>query len=265
MTDDALHARVVGIARALLANGNGGAPSAAAVAAAVGVSRSSYYRLAGGSHRALLRAAGHVERPPTRERILDATAALLEEVGLAGLLMDAVAGRAGVSRPTLYRLFPGKAELFAELARRRAPLAALGPALAAVADRPPEEVLPALVAAAVPRLLANRGVLRAVLAEATTRGPESGAGWTIITGAYAALADYLRGQMAAGRLRRTDPLAAVQALLGPLLLYAVVRPDFWAAVAGGAPAPEPERTLAAVVQIWLRGLRPDPGTATGAE
>ena len=48
-------------------------------------------------------------------------------------------------------------------------------------------------------------------------------------------------------------------LLGPLLLHAVVRPDFWAEVAGDAPPAE--QTTAELVQIWLRGMRPDPEPA----
>jgi AcrR family transcriptional regulator len=253
VADEQLRARVVGIARALLADGD--APSADAVAAAAGISRSRYYRVVGGSHRALLREAGHVEEPATRERLLDAAAALLGEVGFGGLLMDAVAARAGVSRPTLYRLFPGKAELLAALARARAPLARLGPTLAAVVDRPPEEVLPDLVAAAVPLLLANRGVLRAILAQASMAGAESAAGRAVMAEGFAALVDYLEAQMAAGRLRREDPLAAVQALLGPIFLSVVVRPDFWAEIRG-EPSP-PVETINRLVHLWLRGMRRD--------
>src|SRR5829696_7250242 len=93
--------------------------------------------------------------------------------GGAGLLMDAVAARAAVSRATFYRLFPGKAELLAALAESRAPLAALDRFLAAAADRSPAAVVPELVTAALPRLLAQRGVLRAVLTEAMLAGPES--------------------------------------------------------------------------------------------
>ena len=245
--------RVVAAARSLLAGGV--VPTAADVATAAGMSRSTYYRLAGGSHRALLREAGHVERRSARARVLDATADLLGEVGGGGLLMDAVAERAGVSRPTLYRLFPGKAELLAELARTHTPLAALSQGLATLADRPPEDVLPPLVEAAVPQLLASRGVLRAVLAEVSAGGAEGGVGRAVVAGAYAALATYLQGQMVTGRLRQVDLLAAVQALLGPLLLHAVVQPDVWTDVI--ADPPPPEQTAADIVQLWLRGLRPD--------
>ncbi|WP_019812783.1 TetR/AcrR family transcriptional regulator [Saccharomonospora saliphila] len=50
-----------------------------------------------------------------RSAILDAAVALLAEHGYAGCAMTAVAARAKVATGTLYRHFPGKAELVAEV------------------------------------------------------------------------------------------------------------------------------------------------------
>jgi len=44
-------------------------------------------------------------------RILEATSAILFDKGYAGLTIDGVAAAAGVSRPTIYRRWPSKAEL----------------------------------------------------------------------------------------------------------------------------------------------------------
>ena len=44
-------------------------------------------------------------------RILEATKSILFEKGYAGLTIDGVAAAAGVSRPTIYRRWPSKAEL----------------------------------------------------------------------------------------------------------------------------------------------------------
>jgi AcrR family transcriptional regulator len=49
----------------------------------------------------------------TRQRIVDATAALHEEVGPARTTVTAIAQRAGVSRPTVYNQFPDDRSLFA--------------------------------------------------------------------------------------------------------------------------------------------------------
>lgn len=49
--------------------------------------------------------------PPTRQRILLATAVVLSRRGTTKLSLSAVAAEAGVSRPTLYRWFASKEEL----------------------------------------------------------------------------------------------------------------------------------------------------------
>jgi AcrR family transcriptional regulator len=51
--------------------------------------------------------------PEVTAALLRATAALLAEQGFANLSLEAVAARAGVGRPAIYRRFSGKAELAA--------------------------------------------------------------------------------------------------------------------------------------------------------
>lgn len=53
-----------------------------------------------------------------RERILEAAIAQLEEGGYASATVQAVAARAGVATGSVYRHFPSKSELFAEVFRR---------------------------------------------------------------------------------------------------------------------------------------------------
>ena len=57
---------------------------------------------------------------PTRDRLLAAAAATIEEGGYAAASVAAVAERAGVSAGALYRHFPSKAELFVEVFRTHA-------------------------------------------------------------------------------------------------------------------------------------------------
>ena len=58
--------------------------------------------------------------------IIDAALACFAESGLEGLTMDAVAARAGVSKATIYRRYPGKVELVMaaaeELSREQVPI-----------------------------------------------------------------------------------------------------------------------------------------------
>jgi AcrR family transcriptional regulator len=56
------------------------------------------------------------QRAVTEQRIIEALAALIDEEHPLEISMAAVAQRAGVSEPTLYRHFPTKRDLFAALA-----------------------------------------------------------------------------------------------------------------------------------------------------
>ena len=77
------------------------------------------------------------QRAVTEQRIIEALAALIEEEHPLEISMAAVAQRADVSEPTLYRHFPTKRDLFAALAgyQFRSVTAGLAPASAdALAD-----------------------------------------------------------------------------------------------------------------------------------
>src|ERR671930_231281 len=153
------------------------------LAAAAGVSRATLYRLFG-SQRNLLTELG-LEPPPTvRSRILDTALDMVGRHGLAGLSMDELAAAAGVSRATLYRLVPGKEALFAALVRSFSPFEPVAAVLEATGDRPPAEVIPAVAHA---------------------------------------MATAMDGQMAAGRLRRMEPVLAFEALAGPIVMHLLWR------------------------------------------
>ena len=63
---------------------------------------------------------GRPRDPQRRQAILDAALALVAEVGYDRTTVDAIATRAGVSKPTLYRRWPhGKPELVADAIRER--------------------------------------------------------------------------------------------------------------------------------------------------
>jgi AcrR family transcriptional regulator len=107
------------------------------------------------------------EAPPRRrsrraeEAILDATLALLGEVGFSGLTIDGIAARAGVGKATIYRHWPGKAHLVVDAFRSRIPplpapdtgslrgdlLTVVGHLIEGLAHSPLSRILPALVEA----------------------------------------------------------------------------------------------------------------------
>lgn len=65
-----------------------------------------------------LRAPQQLRAVATRERLLDATAACLCDLGLAGTSTAAIAGRAGVSQGAVFRHFATKTELLAHAVQR---------------------------------------------------------------------------------------------------------------------------------------------------
>lgn len=104
---------------------------------------------------------GRPRDPRTRAAILAAARALLERGGLTAVTIEAIAGKAGVSRPTIYRYWPNAPavamaaflEASAPTAGKtsRSPLAALRAQLHAVADAfaaPAGRSVAAMVAAA---------------------------------------------------------------------------------------------------------------------
>ena len=83
---------------------------------------------------AIAPARGRPRDPRRREAILRAAIALVAEVGYDRMTVDALAARAGVSKPTIYRRWPGgKAEILVEAIRSKRAAAASCPTPAACA------------------------------------------------------------------------------------------------------------------------------------
>src|SRR3954447_17717740 len=63
---------------------------------------------------------GRPRDPRRRQAILDAAVSLVAEIGYERMTVDALAARAGVSKPTIYRRWPGgKPEIIAEAIRAK--------------------------------------------------------------------------------------------------------------------------------------------------
>ncbi|HKF75514.1 MAG TPA: TetR/AcrR family transcriptional regulator, partial [Candidatus Dormibacteraeota bacterium] len=191
-----------------------------------------------------------------RERVLAAALELVGRDGLARLSMDEVAATAGVSRASLYRLFPGKPALFRELLVAFSPLEAVAETVEQMRDRPPDEVLPAVALRAVTLLSGRVGVVRTLVFEVTGASADAAeATRYLLESGVGRLAGYLAEQMAAGRLRPMHPLLALQALAGPLLLHLITRGLAERELGFAPPLEEVAATLA---QTWLRAMRPEP-------
>lgn len=223
------------------------------IAAAAGLSRATLYRHFD-TRADLLDALDLQPDPDARARILAAALDALASDGLRGLSMDDVAERAGVSRATAYRLFPGKSALFAALLDEHAPFAQAGAALHRLHGEDPDTAIPELLAI-LARLVAPKvAILRSIMLEVSSGDPEAfEAAQGALRPLYAEVGRFFGAQIAAGRIRPIEPLLAAQAVVGPLLLHLIGQP-----VAGPAAgySTTPEHAAAVFGQVALRGLLP---------
>lgn len=107
-------------------------------------------------------ARGRPRREGVDAEVVNAAAQILSEAGMAGLSMDLVAHRAGVSKATIYRRWPSKEQLVIDVMRSFAEPIAVPESASVAADltlylermvellrtKPRSDVLPHLIAAA---------------------------------------------------------------------------------------------------------------------
>lgn len=240
---------VVAAARDVLAR----QPSAGVreIAAQAGVSRATVYRHFR-SRTELLEASEVDADVPARDRVLGEALVLLERTGLARLSMDDVADRARVSRATVYRLFPGRAALFAALVQRYSPLETIARTLDDLGDAPPHLVMPAIARAIAAHVQGRAGLLRALFFEATGAGEAAEqARLFAISGGVGPLLAYITRHMERGDMRSSDPLLAMQSLMGPMMLHVFTRPIATSRLGFAIPL---EDSLAHLAAYWLRAF-----------
>jgi AcrR family transcriptional regulator len=248
--------RILEGARGLLAKGEN--PTVGRVAEASGVSKASLYR-AFDSRRALLEALEVEPEPGAKERILESALAMVGGGGLAALSMDELAVRAGVSRATLYRLFPGKPALFTSLLRTYTPLEPITRLVASMPDQSPEVVVPEIArtvfrtvyGSGTPRI----GMLRAIFLELSSMSRDSeDAARDLLATTLGSVGAYVMAQMAAGRLRPMHPLLALQSLIGPIFFHLLTRRLAEQLLGFDMDG---EEAVVILAENWLRAMRPD--------
>ena len=226
------------------------------LARAAGISRASFYRHFK-SREALLAALAMAPEPGARDRILAAAVEMVRAQGLRTLSMDELADRSGVSRATLYRLFPGKGALLAALIDAYSPLEPVSRLLAERQGEPPEVLMPELARAAYRSSHGRAGMLRALFFEVSGLAPETEeVARQTIARVAGLLVMYISGQMSAGRLRSMHPLLALQSFIGPVLFHILTRPLAERVLHLDV---EGERAVTELAGAWLRAMATEEG------
>lgn len=225
--------------------------SVADLAAAAGASRASFYRHFK-SRQALLDAVEVAPEPGARERILEAAIEMVGRGGVSILSMDDLAEKAKVSRATLYRLFPGKAALLTAIIEDYSPLEPIAQLIAERAADRPEVLMPDIARTAYQATAGRTGLMRALFFEISGLSPETQEAATqAITGIVGPLVMYITAQMAAGTLRRTHPLIALQAFVGPVLFHILTRPIAERVLHLDVDG---EQAVTELAEAWLRAM-----------
>jgi AcrR family transcriptional regulator len=152
----------------------------------------------------------------TRERLLAAAQALIEEGGYGAASVIAIAARAGVAAGTLYRHFASKEELFVEVFRSvcgREERAMRAAAAGMADDAPAAQRLEHVLATFARRALRNPRLAWALIAEPVD--PLVDAERLAYRSRYASLiAEELAAGIAAGELPEQDVALTAAALVG---------------------------------------------------
>ena len=152
----------------------------------------------------------------TREAIVGAALAQVAAGGYASASVQAVAERGRVAVGTVYRHFPSKSELFAEVFRRAAERElAVVLEVSATDGRPAAERIASAVEAFCRRALAGPVLAYALIAEPVDPAVESER-LRLRIGYRDAFARVLEDGVAAGELRRHDTQTVAAALVGAL-------------------------------------------------
>ena len=166
---------------------------------------------------------------PTRDRIVEAAHRVMDDVGLARATTKEIARAAGCSEATLYKYFASKEELF--LAVLRAGLPTFGALLTELAEDPgartTEQALADLAREATAFFEASIPMGASLFAEPTLLRRQREVLRQLRVGPHMpllAVAEYLRAEIARGRLRAdADPDAAAAMLLGACFHRAFIR------------------------------------------
>lgn len=174
---------------------------------------------------------------------MDAVHALLQERSVRGLTMEAIAKRARVGKPTLYKWWPSKAALVLAMFHER---------LARTEHSPPAKTAEAALRAKVRKLIASlNGDFGKVMADLIAEGQSEPAVLRDLFEQHvsvrraAAVADVQRGQAAGEFAKTVDPELLIDGMIGPIYFRLLMQ-----------HAPLTQEFGQSILSQVLRGVRP---------
>lgn len=197
------------------------------------------------------------------QEIVDAALAVFGERGFAAARLEDVAGRAGVSKGTLYLYFPNKEELFKAVVREAIlPNLEMAERLLAGAQGPSFAVLETLLTLFASRILKSRAgaIPKLIIAEAGNF-PDLARFYykEVIRRAFALLGAVLERGIARGEFRPVDVDSTVRLIVAPMLMSALWRSSFEALEDRPLDVPA---LLKAHLDALRRALAPEGGAAS---
>ena len=183
------------------------------------------------------------EAPVAHVAIMDAVHTLLQEKSVRDLTMEAIAKRARVGKPTLYKWWPSKAALVLAMFNER---------LAVVDHSPPAKSAEAALRSKVRRLITSlKGDFGKVMADLIAEGQSEPAVLRDLFAQHvsvrraAAVADVRAGQAAGEIAADADAELMIDAMIGPIYFRLLMQ-----------HAPLTQEFGQAIVSQLLRGVRP---------
>jgi len=222
------------------------------LAAKVGLSRATIYRQIGGKKAILQRLADEhgldeLTQPAVPSRILQAARTLFAEQGLMAPTMEQIAAEANVGVATVYRHYGDKMGLL------RSFMQAYHPQLPVAQDDISGDLaadLARLVETMIQFILEHQDMVRLSFSNAREWSDQLMNLRPFQERSLNRVANFLQGQMDAGRLRPSEPQQAAAALLGMILSFSLIMPTYYK-----LPDPEPQETAVFITNLFLNGLQ----------
>lgn len=192
------------------------------------------------------------EASGTRERILDAMLSLVAERGYLGASTRELAKRAGVSEPTLFRLFGSKENIFEEALKARSPIGRLRPLISASEGLPIDEALTIIGVQYLEGLKERKAFIRIIVSEITTYPDKVRAAHArMLEELFSTFGVFIKKRQEEGTLRPMPPQEAAQMFLRMLFAIFLVEEIILGNIIS---KPAMHKRVAQCVDVYLHGM-----------